>query len=91
MLKAFATATSPQLILTVTCLRPSPKKSHSPKASHTPHYTSKASWPYNDTTVYKMATINKNTAKVYYALDEQMVAYHDKDDAHSRRQAEHRP
>ena len=35
-----------------------------------------------------MANMNDNTTKVYYALDEQMVACHDKDDVQSRRQAE---
>lgn len=35
-----------------------------------------------------MADINENITKLYYAIDEQMVAHHDKDDAQSRRQGE---
>jgi hypothetical protein len=52
------------------------------------HHTSKASLSYIDTIVCNMINTDNNTTKVYYALDEQMVAHHDKDDAQSRRQAE---
>jgi hypothetical protein len=35
-----------------------------------------------------MVNTDDNTTKLYYALDKQMVAHHDKDDAQSRRQEE---